>query len=142
MLSASLKAFKKKTKPGPSSLGNSLFYSRGSLFFNRLSRGFAETSEDTPPIDPLIESQIMTITQNFLRANRSRNSHRLSRTVSFASLGLDGFDSIDLVIELEEKLGMMLSQSDARIVNSIQGACLMFTNYSRNTVGRTALGHS
>lgn len=131
MLTASLKAFKKKTKPGSGVLSQAFNTSYGSRLFARQLFYFSSPAEALPSIDPTIENKVLAITQSFLHNIKSTKGHRLTRTVTFASLGLDSIDSIDLVIELEEKLGLQLAHSDADIVSSVHEASFMFTVYSR-----------
>jgi acyl carrier protein len=131
MLTASLKAFKKKTKPGPTVLSHTFRLSRGSWLFARQLFSFSTPAETPPSIDPCIENKILSITQDFLASTRSSKRHRLTKTVTFSSLGLDSVDCIDLVIELEEKLGMDISNADADRISSVHEASTTFSRYAR-----------
>lgn len=133
MLTASLRAFKKKTKPGSQASPGFITLhgtTHGCFLSRKIGLGFSARAEKLAFIDPNIENRVLAITQAFLRNSKSSKTHRLSRTVTFASLGLDCLDSIDLIMELEDKLGLNISHSDANIVTSIYEACVVFTSYS------------
>ena len=53
--------------------------------------------------------------------------------VSFSSLGLDSIDCIDLVIEIEEKLSLDISNVDADRIRSVNEASIVFSKYARDS---------
>jgi acyl carrier protein len=142
MLTASLKAFKKKAKPGSQASSSLIGLVYGSKFFARQLFSFSSPAIRLASIDPGIESQVLAITQAFLHNCKSKKTHRLSKTVTFASLGLDSVATVDLVIELEEKLGLNISNKDADIVNSVYGASLVFSTYAQMRSGSPKDGRS
>ena len=129
MISASLKIFKVKAKPGPKCNGTIGIFRSASLFPRRLNP-FTVLQNDQ--IDAEIEGKILEITKRYLNDISSSKPHRLNPRATFSSLGLDSLDSIDLVIELEERLGIDVTDEDAEHkIKSIRDATLIFTEYSR-----------
>jgi acyl carrier protein len=130
MISRSLKIFKVKAKPGPSNSTTVSRFNTTSLFPRRLC---TFTVTQNGQIDPEIERQVLRVAAAYLQDIKHSKPHRLNSKASFASLGLDSLDSIDLVIELEERLGLDVSDHDAEHnIKSIPDAARIFTNYFRN----------
>ena len=128
MIKTSLRAF--KIKPKPSFFSVSFLNATGSTSAPRMSRLFSVSAEET--VDPVMEARILEIAKNFLADIKHSKPHRLNDRATFASLGLDSLDSMDLIIEFEERLGLDLSEEDAEHrVKSIRDACLVFSDYSK-----------
>lgn len=83
-----------------------------------------------PKINPDIETQIMEVTRNFLEGVKKADLSKLDRKSKFEELGLDSLDTIDLIVELEEALGIDLSNEDAENrIKGLEDACIVFTEY-------------
>ncbi len=133
MIQLSLKAFKIKPKPDPySKLFQSAFVTHSSTgLFPRSKRLFSLRREDFDPLR--LEEEVLRITREFLKDVKHSRPYRLNNKASFVSLGLDSLDSLDLVIELEERLGIDLSNFDAENrIKTIRDAVEVFTEYSLN----------
>lgn len=139
MIQLSLKAFKIKPKPDPYSKlfqrASTLHSSAG--LFPRSKRLFSARREDFDPL--ALEAEVLRITREFLKDVKHSRPYRLNNKASFASLGLDSLDSIDLVIELEERLGVDLSNYDAENrIKTIQDAVQVFSEYALNAPARAS----
>lgn len=137
MIQLSLKAFKIRPKPDPfSKLLPSTFNHHSSAgLFPRSKRLFSAKREGFDPLQ--IEEEVLRITREFLKDIKHSRPYRLNSKATLTSLGLDSLDSIDLVIELEERLGLDLSNSDAENrIKTIQDAIEVFTEYSQKAPSR------
>ena len=50
------------------------------------------------------------------------DSSKLSRSISFESLGFDSLDEVELVVAMEEHIGLELTNSDAEKIHSVVDA--------------------
>lgn len=131
MLTASLKALSKKAKPGPCALVNGYVTRTGSRLFTRQLYCFSLSARVDCEPDIKVHEKVMKITEDFLRSTGSKKMHRLDAESTFAMLGLDSIDKIDLVIEIEEKLGIDITNHEAENIRSVSDAITLFTQHLR-----------
>ena len=131
MFNASLQIFKKKAKPGS---GPSITQWMTGGLRTVVSRQFSVSANESTPSEALrdaVQSRIMEISKNYLNDIRDSKPHRLTPKASFVQLGLDSLDSMDLIIEIEERLGIDLDDQDAESrISSIADAVQVFTEYA------------
>ena len=73
-----------------------------------------------------VDSTIMDI----LKAMDKCNVSKLSPTATFEELGLDSLDQVEVVCEIEDKLGFDLTTEEAEKIINVQEAMNIFlTNY-------------
>lgn len=99
-----------------------------------MSRQFSVSlneSTSNEALRDMVQSRIMEISKNYLNDIRDSKPHRLTPKASFTQLGLDSLDSMDLIIEIEERLGIDLEDQDAETrISSIADAIQVFTEYA------------
>lgn len=54
---------------------------------------------------------------------------KLSRDATFEDLGFDSLDTVELVIAIEENLGVDLTNEEAEKITNVQDAITIFTKY-------------
>lgn len=131
MLTSSLKALSKKAKPGPgfrTAIGK---VCAGSRLFPRQLYLYSQTAENDAALEADVQRKVMHITESFLASMDCAKLHRLNYAATFGMLGLDSIDRIDLVIEIEDKLGIDISNQEAESIHSVSDACRVFTQYYR-----------
>ena len=143
MIKTSLTAFKIKPKPGSSIFNLNSFYTKNGSsmgMFPRTIRRFSSASELS--IDPRIEEEVMRIAREFLKDIKYSKPYRLTPKATLSSLGLDSLDTIDLIIEFEEKMNIDLSNLDAETrIKTIRDAVVVFSEYAnkKSTVASVIL---
>ncbi len=54
---------------------------------------------------------------------------KLTRTATFEELGFDSLDGVELVVGMEENLGIEISNDDAEKITSVGEAITVFNKY-------------
>lgn len=141
MISQSLRAFIAKTKPGPHPFAAAASSLTSSHRFPRTACSFTVSSNDSQSRE--LQTRVMQIAKHYMDDTQNPRSHRLTPTATFNSLGLDSLDSMDLIIELEERLGIDLTDADAQTrIKSLADACVVFGEYARNQTAAVSGGLS
>ena len=94
-----------------------------SLSYNSM-RNFNRDNINDEDIE-YVESKVFEV----LRSAAKCDHKKLNRTVSFEDLGFDSLDEVELVVAMEEHLGIDLSNTDAEKVRSVMDAIQIFYDY-------------
>lgn len=73
----------------------------------------------------MIEGKVFEV----LKAGAKCNVAKLARSASFEELGFDSLDEVELVVAMEEHIGLELSNSDAEKIHSVVDAIQVFYDY-------------
>ena len=73
----------------------------------------------------MIEGKVFEV----LKAAAKCNTAKLARNVSFEELGFDSLDEVELVVAMEEHIGIELTNPDAEKIHSVVDAIQVFYDY-------------
>ncbi|CAI2383918.1 unnamed protein product [Moneuplotes crassus] len=72
-----------------------------------------------------VESKIFEVLKSAAKCDHSK----LTRTATFEEMGFDSLDEVELVVAMEEHIGLDISNSDAEKVRSVMDAIQIFYDY-------------
>ena len=106
--------------------------SYGKLYGANSIRYFS-SGDNTPSINPEVEERVMELIRKALEQSPKGKPDLLDREKTFEELGLDSLDTVDLIVELEENLGVDITNEEAedRLKRPID-AVEIFTKYLAN----------
>ena len=87
-------------------------------------RNFSTTGDDKETIE-MIESKVFEVLKSTAKGDHSK----LSRTASFEELGYDSLDEVELVVAMEEHIGLDISNQDAEKIRGVMDAIQIFHEY-------------
>ena len=87
-------------------------------------RHFSAPTGDKETIE-MVESKVLEVLKSAAKCEPSK----LSRTASFEDLGFDSLDEVELVVAMEEHLGLDISNQDAEKIRGVMDAIQTFHDY-------------
>lgn len=72
-----------------------------------------------------IEATVFEILKNLPKVQPDK----VSKTATFQSLGLDSLDTIDIILDLEDKFSVKLTNKEVLQINSVLDAITIFFKY-------------
>ena len=95
-----------------------------SLTSQNVKNFWNKNSSDNEAIE-FVESKVFEV----LKAAAKCDHAKLSRTATFEELGFDSLDEVELVVAMEEHLGLDISNADAEKIRGVMDAIQIFHEY-------------
>ena len=118
-----------------SSLKSLLFGGSRSVYFNLIKpmpfnycRVLFSTIEKRPEASQILE-EVEAVVFQVIKSASKENLEKISRDQSFKDLGFDSLDSVEMVIAMEEYLGVEVVDREANSIETVQDAIAVFHRY-------------
>lgn len=90
-----------------------------------------------PAIDDKLVEEVETKIFEVLKSAAKCKTDKLARKATFDELGFDSLDSVELIVAMEENLGVDIQDEDAEKIQTVNDAVNIFSKYIAQKVNQT-----
>jgi len=113
----------KALKVQPQFVNTSFIKTFQPLYFAKFS------TTQQPNIDNKLVEEVETKIFEVLKSAAKCKTDKLARKATFDELGFDSLDSVELVVAMEENLGVDIQDEDAEKIQTVDDAVNIFSKY-------------